>query len=306
MTPLLTKACALLAVCVLTAACASSDTPAADPEAASQGAAQQDDGDSGDRGTEKEKKESKGRAEREPKKDGGGDHGPGSDDDGGGSGRDAAGGSGGEGGNGSGASVAYPAAGTYVYAQEGYEEVCSAGCDRDPLPARQKIDASYDQRTAAGAVVVTDARASSDRLVRTVTVYTAERAEITEVHIEYAFGGFDFSTTYQPSPPPDVLHLPLSAGDEWSGEWSARTSGDYSVAVAGRDPVSVGGTSVDAYRLDTVTRFRGELEGRAVATVWIDPATNSVLASDGEMHLSTQFGRYNTAFQTALRSGPGY
>lgn len=296
-----TRLCALALVAALTAACGSSSDPTASPAPTQS----PDDGAKAGAGKAEGKGEDKG--------SGGGREDPQSGDGGGGgegAGTDASPGSSGSNAPGSSARpsavVAYPRAGTYVYDQKGYEELCSPRCERDPLPPTQEIDTSYQTRTNAGAVVVTEARASSGRLVRTTTVYTKEVAEVTEVRIEYTFGGFDFSTTYEPSPPPEVLRFPLAVGDEWAGEWSARTSGSYSVSVEGRGAVRAAGVSIDAFRLDTITRFRGELEGRAVATVWVDPATNLVIASNGEMHISTPFGRYNSAFETSLRSAPGY
>ena len=36
--------------------------------------------------------------------------------------------------------------------------------------------------------------------------------------------------------------------------------------------VDVGGTAVDAFRIETLMNFRGELNGKASVVMWIDPA----------------------------------
>jgi hypothetical protein len=93
---------------------------------------------------------------------------------------------------------------------------------------------------------------------------------------------------------------------EWSGEWKDKTSGDYSISIGDRENVSVNGQTVRAYRIETETNFRGQFDGRSVATVWLDPRTKSVLKSQGKMDVKSAFGRYNTEYSTMLASGPGY
>jgi hypothetical protein len=196
--------------------------------------------------------------------------------------------------------VASPAAGTYVYRQEGFEEFCSTGCERDRLPPRQKIKAAQRSRTASSRVVVTEARASGDRLVRTTTRYTDAAAHVLEVHLEYSYEGLDFSRTYRPRPPVASLRFPLHTGDGWSGTWKGDVSGSYSVHVEGRD--AVGGVRVA--KLDTRTRFRGDLRGRANVTLWVDPHDGTVMRTAGNMTVEMGFGTYRSGFETTLGSRP--
>jgi hypothetical protein len=196
--------------------------------------------------------------------------------------------------------VASPAAGTYVYAQKGFEEFCSTGCERDRLPPRQNVSASYGTRSASSTVVVTEARASGDRLVRTTTRYTKAAAEVLEVHLEYSYEGFNFSRTYRPEPPVASLRFPLRAGRSWSGRWSGDVSGRYSVDVVGRERFA--GSRVA--QLQTKTRFRGDLNGRANVTLWVDPGDGTVMRTAGNMTVDMGFGTYRSGFATALRSAP--
>jgi hypothetical protein len=204
-------------------------------------------------------------------------------------------------------SAAYPAAGDYVYAQEGFERFCQGpSCNKQPLPGTATLSASYSERSASEAVVVTEARSSEQQTLTTTTRYTPDEALITRVVIDFSYGGFNFAQTYEPQPPVESLRLPLSAQQGWAGRWKAATSGDYKVRVLGRESVSVGGTSVDAYRLETVTNFRGDFSGRAQLTAWIDPQTKMVVRTDGDIAVASRFGEYTSSFETVLRTGPGY
>jgi hypothetical protein len=241
----------------------------------------------------------------------GGSGSPGGDGDGSASSGDGSGGTGPDGGSGDGGSspassparsggARSPASGTYVYAQRGFEEFCSPTCERDRLPRRQRIDASIGSRTSSSTVVVTKARASGDRLVRTTTRYTDATARVLEVHLEYSYEGFTFSRTYRPEPPVTSLRFPLAPGDSWSGRWSGDVSGSYSVAVEGRE--TSGGRRV--VQLGTKTRFRGDLKGHANVTLWVDPRDGTVMRTAGNMTADMGFGTYRTGFATSLSSAP--
>jgi len=200
-----------------------------------------------------------------------------------------------------------PAMGSYVYAQQGYEEFCSgASCDRSDLPRRQAISLKLVGRSAAGDEVLSEIRGPGDRLFQTTTVYSHQKASVTRVYVRMAYEGFVFENEYQPAPPVEILRFPLRAGDSWSGSWKAETSGSYTAQVVGRETISVGGRDVAAFKVSTDTTFRGEFEGTSDAQVWVDPQTRAVLRTSGLLRLKTNLGGYNTAFQTDLVSGPGY
>lgn len=247
---------------------------------------------------------------------GSGKRGSGGSAQGDGSGKPGGGGGGGPRGSGGGGpgftggpggSEAYPAAGDYVYAQEGFERFCQGpSCNKEPLPGTATLSASYSERSASEAVVVTETRSSEQQTLTTTTRYTPDKALITRVVIDFSYGGFNFAQEYEPQPPVESLRLPLSAQEGWSGRWKAQTSGDYRVKVLGRERVAVGGSTVDAYRLETATNFRGEFSGRAQITAWIDPETKMVVKTDGDIAVASRFGEYTSSFRTVLRTGPGY
>ncbi len=218
-----------------------------------------------------------------------------------------AGGESGEGNEDDSSSAAYPAAGRYSYAQTGWEEFCQAGaCERRDLPTTQIVASKVAGRSGGATTIVTEARPSDGRVTRTTLRFTDDLALITRVYVRVSYQGFTFENTYDPQPPVESLRFPMRVGDRWSGRWDARTSGNYSVAVEGRTRLTVGGGAVNAYRVVTATDFRGEFEGRADITLWIDPATKAIVKSVGQMRLRSAFGGYNTDFEINLRDAPGY
>jgi hypothetical protein len=206
-----------------------------------------------------------------------------------------------------GSSAYYPARGTYSYKQSGFEEFCdSTRCEKEDLPPTQNIEITYAGGSGNEVVVVTEARSSGNRMTRTTTRHTPERALITKVQVNFDYQGFEFNNTYQPDPPVESLRYPLRSGMQWSGMWKDSTSGDYAIDIGDKETITVGGATVQAYRIRTQTRFRGEFDGDADVTVWVDPATSAVVKTTGELHLQSMFGRYNSEFSATLRSAPGY
>lgn len=204
-------------------------------------------------------------------------------------------------------SAFYPAAGSYSYAQQGTEEFCdTTNCEEEPLPKTQVVETSHERRSEREVVVVTDARSSHSRRMKTRTTHSPDGALITNVQVDFRYEGFSFTNSYQPSPPVEAVHLPLRAGQHWQGSWKDSTSGDYEVRVGEPISMTIAGGTVQAFPLHTVTDFRGEFEGRADVTIWIDPATSAIVKTQGEMKVKSVFGSYSTNFTATLRSAPGY
>ena len=211
------------------------------------------------------------------------------------------------GGSGSG-NAAYPASGTYSFAQSGYEEFCdnAGNCDKEQLPKRQPTDISYESSSDDSALVLAVQKQSKSRETRTWTRFSPAGAHITKVHVEFNYSGFGFNRTYEPQPPVEALRFPMKQGESWSGEWKADTSGSYSVKVGGRTQMDVGGRSVSVYRVETTTEFRGDFEGKSRITVYVDPDTKAIVATQGVLNVASNFGRYSTVFETKLADGPRY
>ena len=60
----------------------------------------------------------------------------------------------------------------------------------------------------------------------------------------------------------------------------------------------MGGRSVQAFRYETFTEFRGQFDGRSKVTSWIDPATKAIVKTRGVLNVTSAFGRYSTSFAT--------
>lgn len=214
---------------------------------------------------------------------------------------------GGEGAEDDSSSAWFPAKGIYTYEQNGFEEFCDASrCEKQDLPPTQEVKTTFKSHASNEVVVVTEAEASDSRLVRTTTRHIPDGAFITDVYLRFDYEGVTFNNSYQPDPPVEALRQPLRTGMKWSGKWEDKTSGDYVIRVGRKETVSVGDRVVQAFPLHTVTNFRGEFEGRADVTVWIDPATLAPVRSAGKIDVKSFFGRYRTEFHALLRSAPGY
>lgn len=201
----------------------------------------------------------------------------------------------------------YPAPGDYVYAQEGYEEFCSGpSCDRYDLARRQKMTALLTARSSRGDEITTEVRGEGDRVMRTTTFYSRARAVVTSVYVRLGYEGFVFENDYAPDPPIEVLQLPLREGTAWAGEWEADTSGSYEARVAGSETVMVGGRKIDAFKIVTRVIYRGEFRGTGDTQIWVEPKSLAVVKTSGFLRLKSNFGGYNTAFQTDLVSGPRF
>lgn len=210
--------------------------------------------------------------------------------------------------SGSGEPAAYPASGTYTFSQSGYEEFCNnAGqCDKDRLPPRQPTSITYESADDDSALVVAEQEQSNSRLTRTWTRFDRSGAHITKMYVRFNYTGFTFERTYEPKPPVEALRFPVAAGESWSGEWRASTSGSYSVKVGRKTSLDVNGRTVSAYPVETNTEFRGDFEGKSRITAYIDPKTKAIVATDGVLNVTSNFGRYTTVFETKLVKGPRY
>jgi hypothetical protein len=330
----LRRALALTSVLFLLTACGSDSSKPEigleDPASPGEVTAEENDGGDATSGDEKGSESSKGGNSKGSKGGngetagdgtGGGDDATNGDDDaGGGGGSNPSGGAGGRSGsddggspassggsnNGSGGSAFFPASGTYVFAQNGYEEFCAGTCQKEQLPRRQAVKSTLAGRSSGSATVVTEMRSSNSRMTRTTTRFTKGSADITEVYIKFSYSGYQFNQTYRPRPPVESIRFPIVDGDSWSGSWKGDVSGDYAAAVRGRETVNVNGRSINAAKLQTQTQFRGDFEGSANITVWVDPKTKAIVKTAGNLAVDSNFGSYSTAFSTVLTSGPGY
>lgn len=200
----------------------------------------------------------------------------------------------------------FPQAGTYRYDQSGFEEFCRVGasCDRLDLPATRTMTTTVATRTSAEAVLVIEGQTSRMRFIRDTMRFTRERALLAESYVRFSHEGIVFESTTRPAPPVEVLRFPLAVGARWAGSWEAETGGDYAIQVAGRESLLAGGLRRDVFRIVSLTTFRGEVEGRQDLTVWVDASTLATVKTAGSLDARSLFGRYRTAYETVLRSGP--
>lgn len=142
-------------------------------------------------------------------------------------------------------SVLHPQAGAYLYDQAGWDEFCQQGtCDRRDLPTTQSARLEVGPRSDDLAEVVMEAEVSDRRFVRTTFRFSRNAALITRALNRFDFNNITFTDEYRPSPPIRSLVFPLQEGSSWSGSWTderAGQSGDYRIAVEGRERVTTAG-----------------------------------------------------------------
>ncbi len=201
----------------------------------------------------------------------------------------------------------HPQSGRYLYNQAGYEEFCQgAACQKENLPATQELDARYGSRSDDAVTVITEARVSDNRTATTTYVYGRNKATVTNLTVDFAYGAISFHDSIDPKPPIDAALYPLEEGRSWSGSWTDDTSGEYEFSVVAHESLTVAGQTIDSYRLDTHIVFRGEFRGTTDAQIWVDPGTGFILKSAGKLDVTSDFGTYRSSFLQTLRSGPGY
>jgi len=200
----------------------------------------------------------------------------------------------------------YPAAGDYRYTQTGFEQLCSGSCDRKDLPSSMVMAVSYASRLSGGMRVITEGQVSQMRFTRDMTDWTPTGASVDQYFVRFTDGPVQYENSYSPGPPVRTLHLPLRGGDQWSGSWSAQTSGTYSVCVRSKDSLVVGGRPVFAYQVETRMMFSGEFHGSEDVTLWIDPASLTTVRAQGTLNVQGLGGAYKTQFDMDLQSAPGF
>ena len=195
-----------------------------------------------------------------------------------------------------------PRSGRYVYAQSGWEEFCTGTCQRSDLPSSAEIDTDVAPVGSGMLRVITESRSSEDRSMRATSFVSRSVVELAELELTYG----RFSNTYKPDPPVRSLELPLEVGNSWSSSWEADTSGTYSAEILGREVLVVGDRRIETFKVDTLTRFRGDFRGTMASVVWVDPETATSIRTHGKARIETDYGRFNSKFDTTLIDGPGY
>ncbi|MGH2755390.1 MAG: hypothetical protein ACRDLB_13305 [Actinomycetota bacterium] len=204
----------------------------------------------------------------------------------------------------SGERLTVPAAGSYSYAQRGWEELCrGASCDRSDLPPSQTVDISFIERSRTRAVFVSETEGSGSRTQSVTYSVTPSRATITRLESTFSSGAFRFTTVIAPDPPVIAAQIPLEVGERWTGRWRDRNGsvdGSYSFKVVGTDRVTIGGSEDEAAVLDTSMELRGDFRGRYDVRLWVIPESFMIVASKGSTDIESQYGTYRSRFTTEL------
>ncbi len=203
--------------------------------------------------------------------------------------------------------LALPQDGSYIYGQKGWEEFCqTAKCDRSNLPAEQEVVVTYLDQSSSSATFESEADGGS----RSQTIryhVTKGQVAIERLTGSVTYNGFTINQEMVPDPAIVSAVFPLEVGDSWSGSWKDQNDemdGSYRFEVVGREPVSAGGKTYNAFVLDVDMTFTGEYQGSNVMRLWVDPSKLSILSTKGDIELKSSFGTYRSKFTTYLSSTP--
>jgi hypothetical protein len=188
------------------------------------------------------------------------------------------------------AGPARPAPGSYLYAVDGEEKASFTGSRRFPDRMTTVVHSAAGLRAEQ---LVFDIRYSEDHWERQVIGYRADG-----VYCDYEAGSIRFGPVRGTSevdfdPPIPHVPVPAAAGGVRSGSSRARRADgsvarteEWRVAVLGREPVGVGGTPVDAWKLHLERRTAaGSSEKLAVQlTGWYDAGRGLWLRFDKTIH----------------------
>jgi hypothetical protein len=171
-----------------------------------------------------------------------------------------------------------PAAGTYTWNVDGTEGASFVGTRKFP-----------DKMTM---VVHTAPGLKPDQLVFDLT-YSDKHAEreivgfrSDGVYLDFEGGSVTFgprTETSQADYDPSILEIPwpLKAGDSHSGVSKAKNADgsvsrteNWTTTVVDQEPVTIGGTTVNAWKVQIDRKFTGSDQGTRGRTMWFDPARN--------------------------------
>lgn len=203
--------------------------------------------------------------------------------------------------------VGVPAAGTYLYAQSGSERFCSETACGTPRPLPSTADAILTRPGAGahGEQVAIELRVDTGRIVRLALSFTGDAAVLERLDAEFTESGVTQTATLQPIPPARLLDFPLRAGKTWSGAFDDQGArGTYSFRARARETINAAGEQVAAWRVEGSIDVEGETSGHTELTMWIEPATNTILRLKAILEARSALARYEATLNETLSRRP--
>ena len=224
----------------------------------------------------------------------------------GGGGSTPSGSSSGGGGTPAAASAPAPAkAGTYRYDTDGSTTTSGAVNQTRELPSvtTLKIEAADGTRQRS----VRDMRddEGDGTVTTTVLQYRADGVYLESLKIQATTAGFTVTYDFRPSPAKLVAPAGTEVGDhlEFSMESTdGSIQADVAVDVQARETLTIGGQSVDTFKVRTHTTFEGDVEGESTSTSNMSPTHSLTVrehsVSDARLGITESHTEYTATLQS--------
>jgi hypothetical protein len=166
-----------------------------------------------------------------------------------------------------------PAAGIYRYRTRGRSGIPSEAVRVKDLPRVTELIVTKARRLP-GLTCFRMQKRYTERLANTET-YVIRGNELFLVGLRVEALGH----SEEVRPVPAVL-FGSNTGSQWSGQFSGRTSGSYSVTGLGERHYRVGDRQLKVTGVKSSVSYRGAVSGTQAMTLWISPATRLVTSEE--------------------------
>lgn len=178
------------------------------------------------------------------------------------------------------ASPSRPEDGVYTWNVEGYEQ--TPGTRRE-LPERSSRVITYDEKGAW-----TEHHIFSQQKEQWFGIKISEEGvATTDVRNRVVMGPVTVDKTVVFNPPMFVNRFPMKVGNTWSGEWSGKTSGEYTAKTLDRTTLVIGGERVEVVLTEVSMQMRGEVEGTSFVRSWVAPDYSLVVKQYQETNVTS-------------------
>ncbi len=198
--------------------------------------------------------------------------------------------------------------GTYVYRQQGFEQICSSirGCDEGDRPSGADVQVVRQAVSDAQVQVRYRAEYSPRWLSELTVIYGREGALLQEVSMDFQTDT-SYRVDFSPDPYLEWFRYPFAEKHRWTRDWDDRggtTQGTFEVRMAETEKLRVAGRRITARRMHY--RLDWGADDYLDADIWLDPKTVVILKTVGTVRAGPPSSYYRYSFTMQLGSGPGY
>lgn len=195
--------------------------------------------------------------------------------------------------------------GTYRYDVQGTVTQSGPLGGTDPLPSPAVL--TVDPPDGGRQRTVLDARDDDGEgsVTTTVLQYRDDGVYLESLKLQTRVSGVTITYEFRPEPPP--LVAPTGAGVGFHTQFTlTSTNGGLrtttTLDVVDREMVTIGGASIDTFKVRTHTVVEGDADGESTSTTNFDRGNYLSVRDHTVSDLDTQFGRFQSEATSTLRS----